>query len=349
MSKPNQVRSALFEKPDFIPMTFVINDSCWKSYDQNQLCDLIESHPFLFPDFKRPALPYTPDYALVARKDAPYTDDFGCVWQTTIDGITGCVVKHPLSDLDVLPSYRWPDPDKCMGIGPIDWNSEKVRLEGLRKEGKFAPAGLRHGHTFLQLCDLHGYEDLLCDMVDEDDRLWPMIEGLESFNQAIVDHYLDIGVDQMSYAEDLGMQVGPMISPDLFRKYIKPSYSRLMKKARDKGVLIHMHSDGDIRTLVSDLVEGGVQVINLQDKVNGIDWIADHFAHRTCVELDIDRQDTTLNGTPAQIDEMIADDVKRLSSPDGGLWMIYGLYPQIPIENAKALMDAMTRYAFFWS
>lgn len=301
-SRPNEVRAALFDKPDHIPMTFVVNDSCWMNYDQNQLCDLLESHPFLFPEFKRPELPFVPNYSYVARKDEPYKDDFGCLWKTSMDGITGCVVEHPLADLDDLATYVWPDPEKCMGIGAVDWAAEQKRLDALK-----------------------------------------------AFNQGIVDHYLDIGVDQMSYAEDLGMQVGPMISPSLFKTYIKPSYQRIMKKAREKGVLIHMHSDGDIRTLVDDLVDGGVQVINLQDKVNGVDWIASHFANRTCVELDIDRQETTLNGTPEDIDQMIREDVEKLSSPSGGLWMIYGLYPQIPIENAKAVMDAMTKYAYYWS
>lgn len=301
-SRPNEVRAALFDKPDHIPMTFVVNDSCWMNYDQNQLCDLLESHPFLFPEFKRPELPFVPNYSYVARKDEPYKDDFGCLWKTSMDGITGCVVEHPLADLDDLATYVWPDPEKCMGIGAVDWAAEQKRLDALK-----------------------------------------------AFNQGIVDHYLDIGVDQMSYAEDLGMQVGPMISPSLFKTYIKPSYQRIMKKAREKGALIHMHSDGDIRTLVDDLVDGGVQVINLQDKVNGVDWIASHFANRTCVELDIDRQETTLNGTPEDIDEMIREDVEKLSSPSGGLWMIYGLYPQIPIENAKAVMDAMTKYAYYWS
>lgn len=301
-SRPNEVRAALFDKPDHIPMTFVVNDSCWMNYDQNQLCDLLESHPFLFPEFKRPELPFVPNYSYVARKDEPYKDDFGCLWKTSMDGITGCVVEHPLADLDDFATYVWPDPEKCMGIGAVDWAAEQKRLDALK-----------------------------------------------AFNQGIVDHYLDIGVDQMSYAEDLGMQVGPMISPSLFKTYIKPSYQRIMKKAREKGVLIHMHSDGDIRTLVDDLVDGGVQVINLQDKVNGVDWIASHFANRTCVELDIDRQETTLNGTPEDIDEMIREDVEKLSSPSGGLWMIYGLYPQIPIENAKAVMDAMTKYAYYWS
>ena len=71
----------------------------------------------------------------------------------------------------------------------------------------------------------------------------------------------------MSFPEDLGMQVGPMLSPNDFRKFIKPVYQKLMAPARDAGCIVHMHSDGDIRLLADDLVEGGVQVINLQDLV----------------------------------------------------------------------------------
>jgi uroporphyrinogen decarboxylase len=35
--------------------------------------------------------------------------------------------------------------------------------------------------------------------------------------------------DMMSYPEDLGMQVGPMLPPELFRKYIKPVYERIVR------------------------------------------------------------------------------------------------------------------------
>jgi uroporphyrinogen-III decarboxylase len=179
--------------------------------------------------------------------------------------------------------------------------------------------------------------------------LHDLIERLEGFNQHIVDRYLDFGVDQMGYAEDLGMQVGPMLSPALFREYIKPSYQRLMRKARERGVMVHMHSDGDIRDLADDLIDGGVQIINLQDLVNGIDWIRDRFLGKAAIDLDIDRQRITAQGTPSQIDELIREEVEKLSTPMGGLTMIYGLYPGVPLENAGALMDAMEKYAFHHS
>jgi len=160
---------------------------------------------------------------------------------------------------------------------------------------------------------------------------------------------LQIGVDMMCYAEDLGMQIGPMLSPDNFRKYIKPIYQRMMKLARDKGVIVHMHSDGDIRLLVDDLIEGGVEVLNLQDLVNGIDWIAKRFAGKICIELDIDRQSITAQATPVQIDALIKEEVVKLGSKQGGLAMIYGLYPGIPLENVKAVMDAMEKYAVYFN
>ena len=344
----NLLRAIRFERPDYIPMTFAINPACWSTYDQQALVELMQSHPHLFPDFVPPALPYRPDYALVARADAPFTDDFGCVWQTTMDGITGTVVGHPLADWDNFGDYHAPDPETCMGIGPIDWEAEARRIQYEKEHLGFAQASLRHGHTFLQLCDIRGYENLLFDMADEEARLWELIDLVEQFNLAIVRHYIRLGVDLMAYPEDLGCQTGPMISPALFRQYIQPSYKRLMQPALEAGIGIHMHSDGDIRLLCDDLIGSGVQVLNLQDLVNGVDWIAERFKGKLCVDLDIDRQRITAQGTPQQIDALIRREVEALATPQGGLTMIYGLYPGVPLENVRALMDAMERYMFYF-
>ena len=90
-------------------------------------------------------------------------------------------------------------------------------------------------------------------------------------------------------------------------------------------------------------------MLNLQDLVNGIDWIAERFAGELCIDLDIDRQTVTPYGTPRQIDELIREEVEKLASKRGGLAMTYGLYPGVPLENVKALMDAMERYAAYHS
>ncbi len=348
MTKSNRQRAILFENPDYIPMNIWICPACWNHYPQDWLAEQMERHKLLFPNFKAPQLPYVPEYALCARKAEPYTDDFGCLWKTTDDGITGTVVGHPLENWAAYETYQFPDPAHQTGIGPVDWEKEKKRIEGLRAAGELADGGLRHGHTFLQLCDLRGYSNLMFDMADEEPLLIDLIEKLEAFNMEIVRRYLELGADVICLPEDLGMQTGPMLSPECFRKYIKPSYSRMMQAAREQGVSVHMHSDGDIRLLIDDLLESGVGCINLQDKVNGIDWIRERLKGKVCIDLDIDRQNVTRFGTPKEIDRLILEEVEQLGNPQGGLMMIYGLYPDIPMKNVEALMDAMEKYALYY-
>lgn len=339
--RENKLRAIRFERPDHIPMNFSISGACWHYYEHEALYELLESHPLLFPAAKRPKK------EKVKEVDSLYTsrtitDEFGCVWQEAIDGLRGVIVKRPLDTWENFDSYKLPPLPK------IDVKAEKAAVALAKARGQFTGASLEHGHTFLRLSDMMGYEKLLFDMADEDKNLLKLIGMLEEYNYYFVDKWVKIGYDMIGYPEDLGMQVGPMISPDMMRKYLKPSYQRLMKPARDKGILVHMHSDGDIRTLADDLVDGGVDILNLQDLVNGVDWIAQKFAGKYCIDLDIDRQSITFGGTPVQIDALIREEVEKLSTRQGGLMMIYGLYPGVPLENAKALMDAMEKYMFYW-
>jgi uroporphyrinogen decarboxylase len=355
--RENLLAAVHFERPETIPMIFHINPASWQHYPQDALQELMAEHPLLFPNFTPAHAPIIPDFSPVQRRDQPYTDPWGCVWHTSEDGITGTVTplkgvlgtEHPLADWAAFEDYKAPDPDQTDGLAPIDWNRVAQAICESKAQGKLVQTGLRHGHTFLQLCDLRGYMALMYDMADDEPRLWRLIGMLEEFNQSLIQRYVRLGAEWVSYPEDLGMQVGPMIAPRHFRKYIKPSYQRLMRPALDAGCIVHMHSDGDIRLLVDDMVDSGVQVVNLQDLVNGIDWIAARFAGKVCIDLDIDRQEITFGGRPAHIDALIREEVTKLGRKEGGLMMIYGLYPGVPLENVKALMDAMDKYATYYS
>ncbi|HEY3416835.1 MAG TPA: uroporphyrinogen decarboxylase family protein [Armatimonadota bacterium] len=324
-------------------MTFHINGACWQHYPQDALQELLLDHPYLFPGYQKVAK-VTPTFHGASCADAPYTDAWGCVWTTTENGIVGAVVSHPLADWTAFDGYTPPDARRV-----YDWAQRADSLAQSAAQGQIRYGGLEHGHTFLRVCDIHGYENVLMDMVDEEPRLQALLRMIETFNMTVVQQYLEIGVDWMSYPEDLGMQVGPMISPALFRQYIKPSYQRIMAPARAAGCVVHMHSDGDLHELADDLIDGGVTVLNLQDLVNGIDWIQAHFGGRICIDLDIDRQEITRFGTAEQIDALIRREVEALASKQGGLMMIYGLYPGVPLANVKALMDAMERYAGYYA
>ena len=353
--RENMMRTIFFQKPDYIPVHMVLGGAYYYWwYDMHGNLDDVfavqERHPYLFKNLVRPKDTHAYIEEMrsklpgLARKNCHYKDDFGCIWESSMDGITGTVTGHPLADLSNFASYQFPDPEVCMGIGPVNWKKERERIEAAKAAGSFVSAGLRHGHTYLQLTDLCGYENFTYYMMDEEPELEPLIKGVTDFNCAIIRKYLDMGVDMITIPEDLGMQQGPMITPENFRKYIMPSYQRMMDMVRKEGKILHMHSDGDIRSLVDDIIAGGCQVINLQDLVNGIDWIAEHFRGKTCVELDIDRQSVTYSGTPKDIGDLIREEVEKLSTPEGGLMMIYGTYPGIPLENVDALATALEKY-----
>ena len=347
--RENTLRAIHFKGPKYIPVSFKINPSYYFSEDTEAVFDFQQRHPALFPGFVRPgedfldrlreSLPPT------ARANTPFRDDFGCLWLSSMEGMTGTVVEHPLCELEDLSGYSFPDPDKCSGIGPVDWQEQRRNIAAAAARGELTVGKLRHGHTFLQLCDICSYEKLLCAMADEERVLDELIKGLSDFNCAIVRKFLDMGVDMVKIPEDLGMQYGPMLSPEQFRKYIKPSYRRMMDMVRAEGKIVHMHSDGDIRTLAEDIIEGGCHVLNLQDLVNGIDWIEENLKGRVCIELDIDRQKITYGGSPRDIEDLVRMEIERLDSPSGGLMMIYGLYPGVSLENAEALADALEKYA----
>jgi hypothetical protein len=344
----NTLRAIRFERPEYIPVVFWINPACWHHYCPDDLLELIAEHRILFAEFNPEREPL-PQIAPWEHAGVPYTDAWGCVWETTDDGITGAVTGHPLADWDAFERFTPPNPTNTNGMGEIDWPTINDRIHRARSEGKHFIGSLEHGHAFQRLCYLRGYENLIFDMTDRNARLWQLIEMVETFSMGIVQRYLDLGVEMICYPEDLGMQIGPMLSPEHFRIYIKPTYEHLTAPARKAGCLVHMHCDGDIRELTGDLMDCGLDVLNLQDLVNGIDWIAANLKGRICIDIDIDRQQITRFGSPAQIEGLIREEVEKLGSPEGGLMMIYGLYPDVPLENVKAVMDAMERYAAFYS
>jgi len=349
-ARENYLRAVRFERPDHIPTIFHINDSCWGRYDQGALQDLMEAHPLLFPNFARREEPIAIDHPPFVSTKAPWVDPWGSTWEISIDGILGAVTRHALESWDQFESYTPPDPDTTTHWSPIDWHEEAESDNPIGFIDFMKCGEVGHGHTFLKLIDLRGYQNVLYDMVDEEPRLLRLIEMLDEFNLGQVRNFLDIvAVEQMGYAEDLGMQEGPMLSPELFRKYIVPSYRKIMKPAQDAGCIIHMHSDGDIRLLMDDILACGLDVINLQDLVNGIDWIAEHLTGKVCVDLDVDRQEVMLNGTPEQVDDLVREEVEKLGSREGGLMLVHGVYPGIPLENVAAAMDAMERYAGYYA
>ena len=82
----------------------------------------------------------------------------------------------------------------------------------------------------------------MVDFVTEPPELTQLIRMLEDYEMRLIKKWLELGVDQISFHTDIGMQAGLMISPKSFRKYIKPFFSALFQTCRSSGVNVFLSS-----------------------------------------------------------------------------------------------------------
>jgi uroporphyrinogen decarboxylase len=349
-SRENTLRAWRRQRPAWIPASGMFPAPCWAFYDPQELEDIHLSHPVVFPGYCRGSI-YPDNLPILPQtmKDVPYRDPWGCVWETHIAGMVGSVTRRALPDWSCLDSFAPPDPGVTDGMMPMEQGPLLRYAEDCRARGALLAVSLAHGHTFLRLQDLRGFEALLLDMVDEEPRLRRLVSMVEDFNLGLIRRYVALEPDVVMIPEDLGTQTGPLVSPALFRRWIKPSYVRITAPVRERGIVLHQHSDGCVLDLIDDLAEVGGEVINLQDLVNGIDNLRAHVKGRLSIDLDIDRQEITVKGTPRDVDDHIRRCVLELGSREGGLSLWYQPWPPAPVENIRAVFDAMEKYRSWYS
>lgn len=345
--RENYIRNARFANPEWIPSSVHISNASWDQlrYD---LEEVAIKHPDFFPYVKKGWRDYDNFDFGNYKKGKPIKDSWGCIWETSVNGLVGVVKNAPLSNWENYGNYQVPDPNICADFSPRDWEKEKEYIKSLKSRGSLTSGSLAHGFLFLRLQYLRGFENAMMDMYTGEPLLYKLIEKIYEYNVTIVKRYVEMGVDLMEFPEDLGMQKSLIISPEMFRKWILPSYIKLFKPCKENSILIGFHSDGYIMEIVSDLIKAGVDIINLQDLCNGIDNIAREIKGKACIRLDIDRQKIIPYGTRKEIFELIEEEVRKLGSPQGGLEFIAGIYPPTPPENVDALCEALKKYRRYW-
>jgi|LSQX01.1.fsa_nt_gb hypothetical protein len=346
--RENYIRNARFQNPEWIPSYIHINNASWDQlrYD---LEEVALRHPDFFPYVKKGWRDYDNfNFGNAYTKGQPYKDSWGCIWESPVNGIEGVVRNAPLSNWEDFESYTVPDPDIHADRSIRNWDRERTNIERYKSDNKLTSVGLAHGFLFLRLQYLRGFENLMVDMYTDEPMLFQLIDKIDKHNLRIIERYLDMDVDIMEIPEDLGMQKSLIISPEMFRKWILPSYRKLFKPCKEKKTLIAFHSDGYIMEIANDLIEAGVDIINPQDLCNGIDNIAREIKGKACIRLDIDRQKIIPFGTRKEIYELIEEEVRKLGSPQGGLEFIAGIYPPTPPENVDALCEALRKLRRYW-
>ena len=318
----------------------------WRKY-RERLEELILKYKKLFPDFRRGTIDY--DDLGVRHKGNIFIDEWGCVWKFEADGLQGQVVKHPLENWNLLNKLKIPDPEEGLPVegGPmVPWSLVEKRVKETKARGGLVVVGLPHGFFFQRLYYLRGFINLMKDFIRGDERLWRLIDILTEYNLELVKKVLRLGVDVVAFGDDLGMQNRMPISPRLFRRHVFPAYKRIFSTVRDAGVHVRLHTDGHVIEVVDQLIEAGVSILNIQDRVNGLDNIERYCKGRVCIDLDIDRQHLLPFGTRGEIKRYLKDVIYRLGSRRGGLMLSTDIYPDVPLENIDSLCRTLEEYMY---
>ncbi len=275
------------------------------------------------------------------RSDDLVEDDWGILYKLVNQPGGGRyyeVVHSPLKDanLDDLEDYPWPVAD-APGRGEGAEAAAKRIYEDtdLALMGRFGGAitevalymlGMENWMTRLAI-DPEFIEALLTKIADVQitlDRI-----GLEATAE-----YLTI---YKASGEDLGMQIGPMYSPKMFRQQLLPHLKRRFQAARkyldevNPGVKIMLHSCGSIRRFLPDLIEAGIDII---------DPVQPHAAEMNTFELKkefgdkltfhggVDIQQVLPFGTPEEIDAEVRERITSMGQSGG--------YILAPAHNVQA-------------
>lgn len=336
--RENFLRALEWRGPQWVPIRFDLLPAVWMRH-RERLRDMLLDHPLVY------------DAANVRRDDfdardplhtegARYTDDWGCEWYNAHDGVLGQVVTHPLTDWDALGSLVVPDPG-----AQENWDAIRAGFEKQRAEGRLVAGAMSvvNSGLFDRLQFLRGLENLFIDFATGPPQLDALIEILLDYNMNAIGKWLDIGVDQLWFHGDIGSQNGLMMSPEAFRKYLKPAYMKMFHTCRAAGAHVHYSSDGNLLEIVDDLVECGVTSHDPQVGACGIDAIAATYNGKMCAMVDIDEQILPFC-TPADIDDQVREIVAKVGSPEGGLMLYACPSADVPLANIEAICTAWERH-----
>ncbi|NIM89825.1 MAG: methyltransferase [Candidatus Aminicenantes bacterium] len=183
----------------------------------------------------------------------------------------------------------------------------------------------QHAHAFLdKALDLH-------------------LADLEEFLEA-VGNYIDIIV----FGDDLGMQTGPLISPDMYREFFKPRHEFMWKRAKElAGVKVMLHCCGGIREFLPDLIEAGLDAINpvqITARGMGAEGLKTDFGDKLALwGGGCDTQNVLTNGSPDEVFKHVKEKV-RILSPGGGFifQQVHNILADVPPANIVAMFDAVS-------
>jgi uroporphyrinogen decarboxylase len=203
-----------------------------------------------------------------------------------------------------------------------------------------------HG-PFQTACDLRGTEAFLMDMALNPefartllDKVTTVLEGLLKLAMRTGGAYFDL-VELPG--DDYAGNSKPIISPAMFRTFVKPCVERLVKvvKEHNPDVKVMLHSDGALTDLLPEILSMSVDVIHPLEPLPATDLVAikEKFGQQVSILGGIDIS----HAMPGSREEVIAEAKRRIAqlAPGGGYILAPSnhLQADVPAENVVTLFE----------
>lgn len=280
-----------------------------------------------------------------------YVDEWGITHhRPKPDGLYFSMVRSPLSAAGTtavdVRSYAWPNTADPQRIAGLRERALEYRAQGQAVMIKGVLAGI-----FEMAQRVRGMENLLMDMASDEALagafLDKMVELKLAFWEMALPQLADV-VDVVSEADDYGTQVSQLISPRMFRRLIKPRQAALFKRIKQLAPQskLFFHSCGNVRPLLPDFIEIGVDILNpVHVRATGMEPVAlkrDFGKDIVFWGGGVDTQGVLPTGTPQEVKDDVRRNVDALA-PGGGYVFntVHNIQADVPPQNIVAMWEAL--------
>ena len=244
--------------------------------------------------------------------DRPHNqrDEWGALWKNIGVCNLGEVKDFPLKDWSDFEKLEIPDISD-----PIRWK----KINNLREQAgdKFI---LAFGISLYERVHfIRGLENTWIDIYQAPDKLNQLIDILVEMNLFAIEKYADASADGYMFADDWGLQNKLMISPRKWQEIWKSQYEKVFKAAHEAGLLTFLHSCGYIVDILDDLIDIGLDVIQMDQQENmGLELLGKKFGSRITFYNPVDIQNTMVYGSNKKIRAYCRKMGKFLGGQKGG-------------------------------
>ena len=278
------------------------------------------------------------------QEPGDYADEWGIGWRSVQyqtaygEGRYTEVVDHPLADDEAVESYQSPDPER-----------PELYLEARKTLDKFQDDYYICGGVVTTIFEtawaLRGLDRLLLDLLEKPELTEKILDIPFKYHLTVARKLAKMGADMIWLGDDVGMQNSMLISPDTWRKFLKPRMARLIREIKEinPDLKVAYHSDGDIYPIIPDLIEIGLDVLNpIQPKSLDPEELNREFGDQLCFWGTIDEQQTLPFGSPDDVRDEVRNRLKTIGK-NGGLIIgpTHHLQLDTPLENFWAMIDTI--------